>query len=90
MEGMYELYPNGLERVTPYWGPLTLAIDPRKAHCPQDILVRESGISYQYCWEGKVGGAIGSRQDLSSKGEHILQRGRELAEQHWGLRIPRL
>lgn len=86
-EGRYELFQNGVERVTPHWGSITLAFDPGRGHCPQGIIVYADRIAYQYCYEGKVGGAGGHREDLSSKAERILQKGRTLAERHWELTI---
>lgn len=86
-EGKYEIFPNGVERVTPFWGPLTLAFDPGRGHCPQGVFVRPTGIAYSVCWEDKVGGAWGRREDLSSTAERILHKGRLLVERRWGVPV---
>lgn len=89
-EGKYILYPNGDEQVTPYFGTITTAFNPPKGWCPQDVNVFETKITYIICYDTQTtGGKTADRSELSSAHEHILIKGRALAEERWGKYPPR-
>ncbi len=84
-EGKYTLFANGAESVEPYWGPLSMAMDPPKGWCPQEVFVYATSIGWTVCYNfDKVGGDYGSRSELSSAAEHVLLKGRSFAKEYWG------
>jgi hypothetical protein len=89
-EGKYVVFSDGKEQVTPYWGQLTTALDPRRGWCPQEIAVLETTIYYTICHDAEtLGGEQKPRNTLSAAAERVLRKGRTLAEKRWGPLPPR-
>lgn len=81
--GKYEVWQNGNEKITPYWGLVSLWLDPGRGNCPQGITVQGKQMITQTCLDGKPRVRLGETKDMPMKERLLLDRGRRLAKEHW-------